>query len=111
MANTDDNTYDDPDRGAPQRVVIKFHEGAVGRYADGLQRRLAEVDEGLANYWQDLTIEFEGITIQRLFRGLGNANDEEEDGLEPLRTFYEVLLPPAVSYTHLVDQTTHARPV
>ena len=94
MANTDDNTYDDPDRGAPQRVVIKFHEGAVGRYADGLQRRLAEVDEGLANYWQDLTIEFEEITIQRLFRGLGNANDEEEDGLEPLRTFYEVLLPP-----------------
>lgn len=93
MTNTDDNTYDDPDRGAPQRVVIKFYEGTVGRYADGLQRRLAEVDEGLANYWQDLTNEFEGITIQRLFRGLGNANDEE-DGLAPLRTFYEVLLPP-----------------
>ena len=39
MANTDDNTYDDPDRGAPQRAVSYTHLDVYKRQVPELHHR------------------------------------------------------------------------
>lgn len=78
--------YDNPDRGAPQRVVIKLFEGVTRRYADRLERReLAEEWAAVKETWPEYD-----LAIRRLFREL----TVREDVLPPLLTFYEVLLPP-----------------